>query len=178
MILPFSTQLNGKPTMFTNKIVKGIWKNYGEKMTEHAKSVNLPAFYVFEDLTIFQQEKLASKIHSMREDKNDRWKPGRLIHFFINCRQKNMFQFAPVLPVISTQRVEILWGCDTTITAGTMKLQGTYRQYIILVDGRQLSIREVEALAVNDGFDNKQDFLDYFNTDFKGKIIHWTDYKY
>lgn len=28
------------------------------------------------------------------------------------------------------------------------------------------------------GFDSVKDFFRYFNKDFKGKIIHWTDLKY
>ncbi|OXA76380.1 hypothetical protein B0A58_07345 [Flavobacterium branchiophilum NBRC 15030 = ATCC 35035] len=47
------------------------------------------------------------KIHTIREDKNDRWKVGNKIDFFINARQKNMFRFAPVLPVVNTQKIEI-----------------------------------------------------------------------
>ena len=49
---------------------------------------------------------------------------------------------------------------------------------------------EQEQLAFNDGFDNYQEFFEYFHSQiiengkstgnywFKGKIIHWTDFKY
>ena len=48
----------------------------------------------------------------------------------------------------------------------------------VVVDGRALSEVELCALASRDGFDNVFDFLAWFPTGFKGKIIHWTDFKY
>ena len=33
-------------------------------------------------------------------------------------------------------------------------------------------------LAINDGFESLKHFFEYFNEDFEGKIIHWTDLKY
>jgi len=30
----------------------------------------------------------------------------------------------------------------------------------------------------NDGFESLQDFFNWFNKPFRGKIIHWTDFKY
>ena len=36
----------------------------------------------------------------------------------------------------------------------------------------------LRELAKNDGFESVEDFFAYFNKDFKGKIIHWTDLQY
>ena len=33
-------------------------------------------------------------------------------------------------------------------------------------------------LVQNDGFASISDFLKFFNKDYTGKIIHWTDLKY
>lgn len=177
MILPFSTQMNGKPTMFTNKIVKTMWQHYPLQMKELALSRELPEHYVFEDLTVFEQEKLKPKLHTIREDKNDRWQPGTKIDFFINCRQKDMFRFAPVLPVVSTQKVEIRWYelfnkkmARVFIDNKSFACVKFYTEMI--VTGKMLQ------LAQNDGFDTIEDFFAYFNEDFKGKIIHWTDLRY
>jgi len=41
-----------------------------------------------------------------------------------------------------------------------------------------MSLWEIERLAENDGFNTASDFLEWFDHDFTGKIIHWTDYKY
>ncbi len=49
---------------------------------------------------------------------------------------------------------------------------------VVLVDDRKLKIEEVNQLAINDGFNSVDDFFQYFNTDFTGKLIHWTDLKY
>jgi hypothetical protein len=168
MILPFSTHLNGKPTMFTNKIVKGLWQHHSSQMNEFARSMKLPEYYVFEDLSVYDSNKLGDKLHTIREDKNDRWKPGTKIDFFINCRQKNMFRFAPVLPVVSIQEIEIVYD----------KVFGKILRPEILIDNVKLHPMRLEELALNDGFDNVQDFFAYFDKDFKGKIIHWTNLKY
>jgi len=36
----------------------------------------------------------------------------------------------------------------------------------------------LKTLARNDGFESVDDFFKWFNADFQGKIIHWTDFKY
>ncbi|WZL88291.1 hypothetical protein VS868_11860 [Salinimicrobium sp. 3283s] len=100
------------------------------------------------------------KAHTIREDSKDLWKAGRDIHFVINNRTKQRFQFAPVVKCVSVQKVEISFMND------------------VLVDGRELSFNEIEVLAKNDGFDSVEDFFSWFNKDFTGKIIHWTNLKY
>lgn len=37
---------------------------------------------------------------------------------------------------------------------------------------------KIEKLVRNDGFDSVEDFFDWFNKDFEGKIIHWTYLRY
>ncbi|KVV16118.1 hypothetical protein [Flavobacterium sp. TAB 87] len=178
MILGFSTHINRKPTLFTNKIVKAIWQLFPNQMNELAHSQAFPDFYVYEEISIFEQEKLNPKLHTIREDKTNRWKAGMKIDFFINCRQKNMFRFAPVLPVVGIQKVEIKW----------FELFGKKLVRIFINDHSFGSVKfddsnlivtgEVLALAHNDGFNTITEFFDYFNEDFKGKLIHWTDMSY
>ena len=36
----------------------------------------------------------------------------------------------------------------------------------------------MNRLARNDGFKNYNEFFEWFNTDFEGKIIHWTNLRY
>lgn len=159
MILPFSTKMNGKPTYFVEKIHSGLLQNN-----------LLQGFDLGYDHT-FNLDVLSScepKLHTIREDTKDRWKPGNKIDFFINCRQKDMFRFAPVLPVVSTQKVEIVYD----------KIFGKNIYPDIRIDNIRLHPEKFETLAQNDGFDTIEDFLAYFNEDFKGKIIHWTDLRY
>jgi hypothetical protein len=168
MILPFSTQLNGKPTYFVERIHKCFSLKEIYMIAGLDPSVHYPKDYNF-----VAKDKLSPKLHTIREDKNDRWKAGTKIDFFINCRQKNMFRFAPVLPVVSTQKVEIKW----------IGFNNGFRPCIwidkkLIYDLAGINKKQMLELAQNDGFDTIEDFFRYFDKDFKGKIIHWTDLKY
>lgn len=168
MILPFSTQMNGKPTYFVEKIWEGLLRTifqtdaeYIDYLNQHQAKFNKNWDWLPEEHTRMKNP----KIHTIREDKNDRWQVGTKIDFFINCRQKNMFRFAPVLPVVSIQEIEIIH-------------QEFMNDIIIKVNGKKLNIFGQQLLAKNDGFDCLFDFLMYFREDFKGKIIHWTEFRY
>ena len=169
MILPFSTQINGKPTYFVEKILKSF---DGKDCTEDDKLMLKEAIYL-ELLSPFKYDEVKPKLHTIREDKNDRWKPGVMIDFFINARQKNMFRFAPRIPVVSTQRILMSYAYANIIH--------------ITINGKRLNDwQEKEKLAINDGFESWDDFVDYFipiiekseDEFFTGKIIHWTDLRY
>lgn len=92
MILPFSQQHNGKPTRFAEK----IWANQS-LWTQEEKSLflsglvgNKPALcsWFLKDFDPCFEE-YPPKMHTIREDKNNRWKPGMLIHAVYNNRTKN-----------------------------------------------------------------------------------------
>lgn len=158
MILPFSTKLNGKETFFVERIHKGIRINYLLRPVDPI--VHYPPNYNF-----VAKDKLPPKLHTLREDKNDRWQVGTMIDFFINVRQKNMFCFAPRLTVMSTQVVEII---HTEFM----------NDIILTIDKKRLNLSEMEQFARNDGFDNLYEFIAYFNKDCVRKLIHWTDLRY
>ena len=107
------------------------------------------------------------KKHTIRKDKNDRWKPGMKIHFATGVRTKLYHQFKEGV-CISTQKIQILWD--------NISLNGEFVS--ILVDGHLIDLDEVETLAINDGFEDVSEFLNWFDEDFEGKIIHWTDLRY
>lgn len=168
MILPFSTKINGKPTFFVEKIHKAF------RLKElNMKAAIDPQIHYTLDYNFFVKDKCHHKIHTIREDKTDRWKPGILIDFFINCRQKNMFRFAPRVPVVDTQEVFMTYAHSDLIQ--------------ISIDGRELfGYSERLEFAQNDGFDTWEDFFNYFYPQimaaekkvYKPKLIHWTDFKY
>ena len=169
MILGFRTQINGKPTNFVSKIWEGFLQlgipfNANEFLELSEKA--LPEGYIIKTYP--------PKIHTIREDKTNRWKPGVMIDYFINVRTKNMFRFAPKVPVISTQKLEIIFYSDREVLINDLPL----KRKIIIDDKRHLKDYEVIELAKNDGFDSVDDFFNYFNDDFTGKIVHWTDKKY
>jgi hypothetical protein len=112
------------------------------------------------------------KRHTIREDKKDRWKAGMIIDFFINTRTKDMFRFAPRVPVLSIQDFEIIYKTAKVEIYIDDKLYSTYCQREKKYDNKML------VLAQNDGFDTVEEFLQFFNKDFKGKLIHWTNLNY
>lgn len=172
MILPFSTKMNGKPTYFVERIHKCFSLKEVYMIAGLDPSIHYPKDYNF-----IAKDKLPAKFHTMREDKKDRWQAGTKIDFFINCRQKDMFRFAPVLPVVSVQKVEIVW-----VELFGKKIAHVYIEDKFLAKvkfGNDLIVKgDMLQFAKNDGFDTIEDFFAYFNEDFKGKIIHWTDLRY
>lgn len=167
MILGFSIQLNGKPTYFVEKILIGIDKHLGIYHTE----LFLKSFY--EKFESKKPVNYNGKLHTLRDDLNDRWQTGMMIDFFINVRTKKMFRFAPKLPVVSTQEVFMTYTHSDLIQ--------------ISIDDRELfSYTERLEFAINDGFDCWEDFFNFFYPKikaaekecYKPKLIHWTDLKY
>lgn len=170
MILGFTTQLNGKPTYFVEKIHKGF------RLQELNMKAGIdPNLHYPPDYNFVAKDKLQHKIHTIREDSKDRWKAGNKIDFFINCRQKDMFRFAPVLPVVNVQKIEIKHGIDyTNIWVGDILYEVEHNGFCKNYQHDDFVLQ----LAQNDGFDTIEDFFAYFGKDFTGKIIHWTDLKY
>lgn len=167
MILSFKTQINGKPTYFVHKIWCGLIENKLSKNFEDFYNKNSE----MQLLGNAESTTLLPKLHTIRTDEKNRWKKGVLIDFFINARQKNMFRFAPRIPVVSTQRVFMTY------------LPQTGNGFQLSINGKQLWNYQIKELALNDGFEKVEDFEDYFIAQMKydeysGKIIHWTDLRY
>ncbi len=125
----------------------------------------------FKDLILSGQ-----KIHTIREDKGHRWKPGMKIqHWMGNPRNvsKNPHCFAEGV-CMAVQEIDILRMDD-----------GSVRIYVYTkgVDskGRFLSADETIELAKNDGL-TIDEFRDWFvpagTSEFTGHIIHFTDKMY
>lgn len=116
------------------------------------------------------------KIHTIREDQHNRWKAGMKIQMAIGARTKSYEQFDERI-CTGVQIITIAYIDDR----GAVKVE---------VDGKQLGVwhrflpqesvnpEAIELLARNDGFQKVDDFLKWFQRDFEGKIIHWTDFKY
>lgn len=126
------------------------------------------------------------KHHTIREDKKNLWKAGNNIHFVINNRTPNRFQFAPIVKCMSTQRIEIIHSCYINGIGEVIK-DFNKKNVVVKIDGCIYCgfgddmfgfQNEMKFLAINDGFDSVEDFFAWFNKDFTGKIIHWTDLKY
>lgn len=167
MILSFKTKIDGKPTFFMEKIWASLEK-FCDKNNICIDEFHTGLLHNNFDDTIDRNP----KIHTIRKDEKNRWKPGMMIDFFINARQKDMFRFAPRIQVVSTQQV---------------LMSNSANGFKVSVDGFLLEQEEIKQLAINDGFDNVEDFQDYFINEadddmggvfYKAKILHWTDFKY
>jgi hypothetical protein len=112
-----------------------------------------------------------SKIHTIRRDVTNRAKKGEplYLHDAVDEKHGGSIQGFDIKQCISTQKIEIKY----------IKL---YAWYItgphVKVDGQYLTAEQIHTLAINDGFTNIIKFFDWFNTDFTGKIIHWTNKRY
>jgi hypothetical protein len=157
---------DGSPTYFIEK----IWSGFANEFISY-KNLYL-SIELFQDkfpydynwYPIFLES--IPKIHTLREDKKDRWQPGKKIDFVQwlgRPRFSKVYKFTPVIPCVSTQQVEIKHN------------KGGFNIY---VDGRILNPKELLQFANNDGFENLTIFKTWFKDDFKGKVIHWTNLKY
>lgn len=109
------------------------------------------------------------KIHTIRQDKHERWQPGTKIHMATQVRTKNMDIFAN-RECKSVQRITFIW----TESNGKNKCK-------VFVNMALAGPVMLEQLAKNDGFDSVEDFLaweGWNGKNFTGKLIHWTDKKY
>ena len=107
-----------------------------------------------------------TKIHTIREDKHNRWKAGNKIHFATGVRTKQYKEFMRG-KCISVQEFKIVPPKDNN----------SLRTY--LIDGKELQpISDIVKLSKNDGFDKASEFVNWFGDNFTGKIIHWTYFKY
>lgn len=175
MILPFKTKFdNGEPTYFPEKIYFSIcqesYKSDGLELSQ--KIIDFYQSEQFKKVRLsywdnaYWKQLTQGKPHTIRADEKNRWKPGNKIHFYINNRKPDMTLFAPVLKCTAVQKIVIrhfsLPDCKPDI----------------IVDGKFLNYNEQINLAQNDGFKDLESFFNWFNTDFEGKIIHWTDLRY
>jgi len=127
------------------------------------------------------------KIHTMRA--GNRWKPGDKIHMAYGVRTKEYQQFNKGIPelenCISTQRIKLTWIYKNAYVETNLPLRkikgphGEFNYYpAIWVDDKPLNQSQIELLADNDGFDSIYQFFIWFNKDFTGQIIHFTNFRY
>lgn len=173
MTLAFSTKFpDGTPTYFINK----IWNEIKMPQEYHDYLQRYDEKFIGGWFNSIEANSLPSKIHTIRRDKTNRWREGMDIHFVINNRTKDRFQFAPILKVKKIQTIEIQY---LSLTKKPIDLKP-----IIWIDGYLFYDpatgidKGIERLAINDGFDSVDKFFEWFSESFKGKIIHWTDSAY
>ena len=116
MILPFSQSFkNRNKTRFAEKIWCCIDQHHDKMLFDKfIKTSNtlleLQEFRFGKNDCEFSAaifKSVLPKMHTIREDKKDRWNSGKLIHCAYNNRSSGMYIFAPVFICISTQEIKI-----------------------------------------------------------------------
>lgn len=192
MTLAFSTKfpkgkpgLEGKPTHFIEKIWTGI-------VNEESLDFNISHYEEFHDAHVslfgsdfgYNETMIIPKIHTMRSDEKDRWKKDNNIHFVINNRQPNRFQFAPVIRCSGIEHVKIEWQCENGNMKKSVRVYIGSKNIGCMIwnkgfeDQPIATGKQMIELAENDGFDSIEEFFMWFNEDWSGKIIHWTSLRY
>ena len=119
--------------------------------------------------------KSGRKKHTIRQDKTNRWRPGRSIQLATGVRTKNYHQFGDEV-CISTQHVWIV----STENYKAISIDGIMRYAEQNANSFTLyPTFSIKEFAINDGFETVAEFWQFFNEkEFFGKIIHWTNLKY
>ncbi|HHT23150.1 MAG TPA: hypothetical protein GXZ87_07565 [Bacteroidales bacterium] len=114
------------------------------------------------------------KIHTIRNV--GRWRVGAAIQFATGVRTKNYEQFHSGT-CKGVQDIEIKY----TDMRGAVEIYidgkhyGTWHRFI---PEKSVNVAVITTLAINEGFDGVKEFLEWFNRDYKGDLVHWTDFKY
>jgi hypothetical protein len=170
MTLSFSQKFkDGTPNYFIEKIWNGLIRDcdfsvYDYYFNEYA---NKFGEYWNENYT----EILTSKIHTIRS--GNRWKAGDKIHFVVNSRTKDRFQFAPVITAKSVQRIDITYYPESLDLTKKVK-----HSPLVRIDDKAIVGDELMNLVRNDGFNSAEQFFEWFSEDFEGQIIWFCDGKY
>jgi hypothetical protein len=188
MTLGFSQEIKGVKNFFVPKIWSGLMPT---SLSDTELGFVLSDYHLYSKNHLkkfgvnFEIVDVKPKIHTIRAGIG-RWRAGLDIHMVINNRTPNRFQFAPTIKCKSVQYIRVLWtdGKPSVYMGERSDLDDLTPFYFVSDDDDDLpgiltyGEDQMNSLAINDGFDSVDDFLAYFNKDFTGTLIHWTDLKY
>jgi hypothetical protein len=122
------------------------------------------------------------KIHTIRVDKHNRWHAGRTIQMATGVRTKKYHNFNTNTGIgevcTGVQNIYIYWRGTTIIIFIGTQIFVNFNTAGSWADFNGNGYNNLLTLAQNDGFHGIEDFIQWFSTNFYGKIIHWTDLKY
>jgi len=170
--------MGGGETLFMEKILKGYPFQDSDIRDEWLGADGTINYHLGDSLKwdVFSNPDLEPKVHTFRSDSKDRWKEGNLIHPAINNRTPQRFQFAPTIKCTGVQKIQI----DHAPGFVQVFIDGAWfgDAFHHGLDDIYNITNDLETLAINDGFDSVEQFFQWFDKDFSGKIIHWTDLRY
>lgn len=171
---------SGEPTYFREKILIGVDHpevkaySFGNKGIEVIPFGNkgtreYTIWETFPGQGFVKTDKLILKPKLTTIRIGNRWKVGDKIHMATGVRTKDYNQFNKGIPELETVK--------SVQTVKIITDKYTMRQ--IYIDGLHFNHnRNFEALTINDGFSGLGQFWLWFDKDFEGQIIHWTDLRY
>lgn len=154
--------------------------NFREKILAGVKIVTpLDVFTAFKTDPKNNLSGWKPKIHTMREDPHNRWKAGMSIQMVYRGKNYSILDhFNKGIPelekCVSTQKIKIKL---IELKVGNV-VHPSVNELHVYVDNKEIESKIIHYLALNDGFDGLQRFLMWFNKDWQGKIIHFTDFRY
>lgn len=119
--------------------------------------------------------KSGAKIHTIRRNVGGRWKVGNKIHFWKdNPRHitKKPYCFGEGI-VINVIPIAIRYSRHVS----SYSYPKGCKFVVTYINSKPLTIAECESLAKNDGFESFNEFLDWFDSDFDGSVIFWSNFK-
>lgn len=130
--------------------------------------------------------KAGSKIHTLREDINCRWRKGNIIQHSVNVRTPEQRCF--LQNNCKSVQMTAIFIVEERVKTKFKQLFAPDLVLYVNIDRKLLTNKEAELFAYNDGFDSLQQMIDWFfpankkgkrkRTMWAGKLIHWTDKKY
>jgi len=177
--LKFKNNLYGKPTRFLEKTFKSLYWN--TPLNEVAREVMLHADFDTGGLDFLQP-----KIHTIRRISEKPFlqeapfRVGESLKLgFFDCAGN---QITPCLSctVKSVQTFSVKYKRDGTKTTAQVFIDGRFIGEAIW-DNCQLkdSSFTLDILIQNDGFDDVNQFFEWFDKDYEGVIVHWIEgFKY
>lgn len=157
MKLPFTLIIDNKPNFFVEKIWKGLLAfGLASNLDFHHYQKLYKKFVGYE----WCSDSFVPKIHTIRREQ--RWRAEMTIELTTELPNNDFFNFAPEVTCLSVQEI-----CISHTAA-----------FQVSIDGRILNQHALNALAINDGFKDINDFKNYFDSDFNGQIVHWTSFRY
>lgn len=176
---PWHTEKNPAPTYFREKILFGAGYITNVEKTFHGVERTLVKETDIKAIEIHKQAGAIPKLHTMRLDPHDRWKPGMSIQMVYRGPKYSIdHHFNEGIPelqtCISVQKIK-LWFTGSLGEFENGERKQEIRMHAI-VDGKRID--NPELLIKNDGFTNLYDFSRWFKGTWEGKIIHWTDFRY
>lgn len=177
MIITFATEIKGKPTYFVKKILRGLlFSNTLFKETHEVISAN-----AIDRKELFV-DNFSRKIHTIRRDFDDKWAVGDLMHMVSGLGTKERVTFSP-------KGLEVKWIQTLRIS----KIRDTSKpnafKIYFYIDGKPFGVVKVQdgsyrvpvqidEFIKNDGFDSAEDFFNWFDGNYNGKIICWVGLPY